>query len=78
MVSGRASFEILQKSLAARHSGVSGGVRAVESGGGFRAGKRADAGRFLRDGRMNVYSEVQTVRFPTLAQPQPPRGPGSS
>jgi FdhD protein len=63
MVSGRTSFEILQKALAA---GVAM-VCAVSAPSSLAAELAEDSGQtlvgFLREGRMNIYSHPHRVRF---------------
>ena len=51
MVSGRASFEIMQKALTARNPGDRGGVGAVEPGRADGGRRRHDAGRLRAAGR---------------------------
>ncbi|MAE61250.1 MAG: sulfurtransferase FdhD [Planctomycetaceae bacterium] len=64
MISGRASFEIMQKSLAGRIAIVA----AVSAPSGLAAEFARDSGQtlvgFLRDQRLNVYAEPQRVIFP--------------
>ena len=61
LVSGRASFEIMQKALAARVPVVA----AVSAPSSLAADFAADSGQtlvgFLREGRMNVYAGVQRL-----------------
>lgn len=62
LVSGRASFEIMQKSLAGRVPVVA----AVSAPSHLAASFAADSGQtlvgFLRDGRMNLYTHAGRVR----------------
>ena len=66
LVSGRASFEILQKALAAQIPIVA----AVSAPSTLAADFATDSGQtlvgFLRENRMNVYSHPQRIRFPSL------------
>jgi FdhD protein len=63
LVSGRTSFEILQKALAARIPVIA----AVSAPSGLAARFAADSGQtlvgFLRGRRMNVYAHPERVRF---------------
>ena len=63
LVSGRASFEIMQKALAARVPIVA----AVSAPSSLAAEFAEDSGQtlvgFLRENRMNVYAHPQRVRF---------------
>jgi FdhD protein len=65
LVSGRSSFEIMQKALAARLPLVA----AVSAPSSLAATFAQESGQtligFLRDRRMNVYTHPQRVRFPT-------------
>ena len=64
LVSGRSSFEIMQKALAARVPIVA----AVSAPSTLAAGFAANSGQtligFLRDRRMNVYSHMHRIHFP--------------
>jgi FdhD protein len=68
LVSGRSSFEILQKSLAARVPIIA----AVSAPSSLAATFAQESGQtligFLRDRRMNVYTHSQRVRFPTAVE----------
>jgi FdhD protein len=63
LVSGRASFEIVQKALA----GGLAVVAAVSAPSSLAVSFAAESGQtligFLRDGRMNVYTHPERVRF---------------
>jgi len=65
LVSGRSSFEIMQKALAARVPIVA----AVSAPSTLAATFAQESGQtligFLRDRRMNVYANAQRVNFPT-------------
>ena len=65
LVSGRSSFEIMQKALAARVPIVA----AVSAPSSLAATFAQESGQtligFLRDRRMNVYANPQRVNFPT-------------
>jgi FdhD protein len=67
LVSGRASFEIMQKALAGRIPIVA----AVSAPSSLAVDFAAESGMtligFLRAGRMNIYSEAQRVRFENAA-----------
>jgi FdhD protein len=65
MVSGRASFEIVQKALAARVSIIC----AVSAPSSLAMEFARESGQtlvaFLREERMNVYSHPKRIKFPT-------------
>jgi FdhD protein len=67
LVSGRSSFEILQKALAARVPVVA----AVSAPSSLAASFAQESGQtligFLRGRRMNVYANPQRVAFPARA-----------
>ena len=64
LVSGRASFEILQKSLAARIPLIC----AVSAPSSLAVEFARDSGQtlvgFLREDRMNIYSHLERIKFP--------------
>jgi FdhD protein len=68
LVSGRSSFEIMQKALAARVPMVA----AVSAPSTLAATFAQESGQtligFLRDRRMNVYANAQRVSFPTAVE----------
>jgi FdhD protein len=68
LVSGRSSFEIMQKALAARMPVVA----AVSAPSSLAATFAQESGQtmigFLRDRRMNVYANPQRVNFPTAVE----------
>src|SRR5205823_4050866 len=68
LVSGRSSFEIMQKALAARVPIVA----AVSAPSSLAADFAAQSGQtligFLRDRRMNVYAHAQRIKFPEIAE----------
>ncbi len=64
LVSGRASFEILQKSLAARLPVVAAVSAPSSLAADFAAESNQTLVGFLREGRMNVYAGRERVRFP--------------
>lgn len=67
LVSGRTSFEIMQKSLAARIPIVA----AISAPSSLAAQFAADSGQtlvgFLRGRRMNIYTHSHRIRFPDVA-----------
>jgi FdhD protein len=71
LVSGRSSFEIMQKALAARVPIVA----AVSAPSSLAADFAAESGQtligFLRDRRMNVYTQAHRIKFPSIAQTTP-------
>jgi FdhD protein len=64
LVSGRASFEIMQKSLAGRIPIVAAVSAPSSLAADFATDSRQTLVGFLRDRRMNVYSEPERVEFP--------------
>jgi len=68
LVSGRSSFEIMQKALAARVPILA----AVSAPSSLAATFAQESGQtligFLRDRRMNVYANTQRVSFPTAVE----------
>jgi FdhD protein len=66
LVSGRSSFEIMQKALAARVPIVA----AVSAPSSLAATFALESGQtligFLRDRRMNIYANTQRISFPTV------------
>ncbi|MGA2582954.1 MAG: formate dehydrogenase accessory sulfurtransferase FdhD [Tepidisphaeraceae bacterium] len=66
LVSGRSSFEIMQKALAARVPIVA----AVSAPSSLAATFALESGQtligFLRDRRMNIYANSQRISFPTV------------
>src|SRR5690349_3220683 len=63
LVSGRASFEIMQKALAGRVPVVAAVSAPSSLAVEFAEDSRMTLVGFLREGRMNVYSEPARVRF---------------
>jgi FdhD protein len=74
LVSGRSSFEILQKALAARIPIVA----SVSAPSSLAAEFASESGQtligFLRDSRMNVYTHPERVRLITPVERTPSRG----
>jgi FdhD protein len=68
LVSGRSSFEIMQKALAARVPIIA----AVSAPSTLAATFASESGQtligFLRDRRMNIYANPQRIRFPTAVR----------
>ncbi len=68
LVSGRSSFEIMQKALAARVPIVA----AVSAPSSLAADFAAESGQtligFLRDRRMNVYTHAQRIKFQRVVE----------
>ena len=71
LVSGRASFEIMQKALAARVPIVAAVSAPSSLAVEFAAESDMTLVGFLREGRMNVYSEPGRVQFDDARLPSP-------
>jgi FdhD protein len=63
LVSGRASFEIMQKALAARVPIVAAVSAPSSLAVDFAAESQMTLVGFLRDGRMNIYTEPSRIEF---------------
>ncbi len=70
LVSGRTSFEILQKSLAVRIPIVAGVSAPSSLAVEFARDSSQTLVGFLREGRMNVYSEPGRIKFGDPDQPR--------
>ncbi len=64
LVSGRSSFEIMQKALAARVPIVAAVSAPSSLAVEFALESEMTLVGFLREGRMNVYSEPARIQFP--------------